>query len=448
MESTPTIDLTSNQPPLQYKPVAQAERIKTIDMLRGIALLGILLMNIPYFAMPERFSDAFRNDTGNINYWFSFFITIVFEGKMRALFSMIFGAGVLIFTERKEQAGAGRWAVTGLYYRRMGWLILFGLIHAHVTLWLGDILYGYGVCALILFWFRKLNPKWLLGIALVLGSFDAISNQLFYSNMREQRLAYLDVIKAEKAKQPLTKAQQEAKTVWLETARDFIPDKAEVDKNTKLMRGSYTDVASYVRPLAFKFQTKYMFFTLWDALGLMILGMALFKWGFLTGKLPRRTYWRCLAVGYGLGLPVVLFSWWYGHLYPDVTAFLDSQSVNAGAFLYPVQRMLLVVAHVSALILLIQSGVAQGVFRALSAVGQMAFTNYILHTILCTLIFFGYGLGYFGYLEYYQLYGVVLLVWTVNIVFSTMWLRSFQFGPLEWVWRSLTYWQRQPIRRS
>ncbi|WP_420150395.1 DUF418 domain-containing protein [Spirosoma sp.] len=448
MENLSVSVIAGKSSPQLYKPVTLAERIKIIDILRGVALLGILLMNIPGFAMPERFTEAFRNNPHNINYWFNFFITVVFEGKMRALFSMVFGAGVLIFTTRKEQAGADRWTVAGLYYRRMGWLILFGLIHAHVLLWIGDILYGYGVCALVLFWFRKLTPGWLLGIALVLGSFDAITNQLFYSHIREQRLTYLDVVAAEKEVKPLTKAQQEAKKVWLETAKEFIPDKAEIEKNTRSMRGNYADVASYIRPLAFKFQTKYIFFTLWDALGLMILGMALFKWGFLTGKLPRQTYWRLLSIGYSLGLPIVLFNWWYGHRFTNMTAFLDSQAVNVGSFLYPVQRMLLVVAHVSALILLIQSGIAKKTFRTLGAVGQMAFSNYILQTLFCTFIFFGYGLGYFGYLQYYQLYGVVLIVWLANILFSIFWLRSFQFGPLEWAWRSLTYWRKQSLRRS
>ena len=447
MESLHPAPLETEQRSSLIRPVAQVERIQTIDILRGVALLGILLMNIPGFAMPDRFTEAFRNHPENINYRFDFIITVLFEGKMRAMFSMVFGAGVLIFTTRKEQTGMSRWASAGLYYRRMGWLILFGLIHAHVLLWIGDILYIYGVCALVLYWFRKLTPAWLLGIALLLGSFDAITGQLFYNHIRGQRLAYLDVVRTEKTKRPLTKTQQEAKKVWLESAREFLPDKPEIDKQIRLMRGSYADVAGYLRPKVFKFQTTYLIFSIWDALGLMILGMALFKWGFLTGALPRQTYWKCLAVGYGLGFPLVIFSWWYGHQFPNTTAYLDTQAVSIGGFIYPVQRMLLVIAHASALILLIQSGVGKGIFRALGAVGQMAFSNYILHTILCTLIFFGYGLGYFGHLQYYQLYGVVLGIWTVNLIFSRLWLRSFLFGPLEWVWRSLTYWQRQPFRR-
>src|SRR3954466_6756852 len=108
-------------------PVSETERLKLLDALRGVALLGILLMNIPVFAMPDYFSESFKTNPANVNFWVSAVISVVFEGKMRALFGMIFGAGVLLFVSKKEQAGR---SVTGLFYRRMSWLVLFGLIHA------------------------------------------------------------------------------------------------------------------------------------------------------------------------------------------------------------------------------------------------------------------------------------------------------------------------------
>src|SRR5262245_50983467 len=112
-------------------PVAEAQRVRLLDALRGVALLGILLMNIPGFAMPNYFSEAFRNDPTSANFWLNAVITVFFEGKMRALFGMVFGAGVLLFVAKKEQTGR---PVTGLFYRRMFWLIVFGLIHAHLVL--------------------------------------------------------------------------------------------------------------------------------------------------------------------------------------------------------------------------------------------------------------------------------------------------------------------------
>src|ERR1700733_8028474 len=139
-------------------PVSDAQRLRVLDALRGVALLGILLMNIPGFAMPDSYSESFKSDPKSINFWLNAVITVLFEGKMRALFGMVFGAGVLLFVAKKEQTGK---AVTGLFYRRMCWLVLFGLIHAHLILWIGDILYLYGLCGMLVYLFRNVNPRYL-----------------------------------------------------------------------------------------------------------------------------------------------------------------------------------------------------------------------------------------------------------------------------------------------
>src|SRR5262249_4017804 len=133
-------------------PVSEAQRIKLIDGLRGVALLGILLMNIPGFAMANYFSESFRSDPTNVNFWVSAVISVVFEGKMRALFGMLFGAGVFLFVMNKEQAGK---PAAWLFYRRMFWLVMFGLIHAHLILWVGDILYLYGICGMLVYPLRR-----------------------------------------------------------------------------------------------------------------------------------------------------------------------------------------------------------------------------------------------------------------------------------------------------
>src|SRR5580693_3163339 len=140
-------------------PVSDAERVKLIDALRGVALLGILMMNIPGFAMPDYYSESFKSDPANVNFWVSAVISVGFEGKMRALFGMIFGAGVLLFVSKKEQTGR---SVTRLFYRRMFWLVLFGLIHAHLILWIGDILYLYGFCGMLVYLFRNVKPAYLV----------------------------------------------------------------------------------------------------------------------------------------------------------------------------------------------------------------------------------------------------------------------------------------------
>src|SRR6516164_5670435 len=170
-------------------PVSDAERVKLVDALRGVALLGILLMNIEGFAMPEYFSESFKSDPTNVNFWVSAVISVGFEGKMRALFGMIFGAGVLLFVSKKEKSGR---SVTGLFYRRMFWLILFGLIHAHLILWVGDILYLYGLCGMIVYLFRNVKPKYLvLGVPLV-AVVDFTAGTLLYQDVRAKRIAYVE----------------------------------------------------------------------------------------------------------------------------------------------------------------------------------------------------------------------------------------------------------------
>jgi uncharacterized protein len=217
------------------------------------------------------------------------------------------------------------------------------------------------------------------------------------------------------------------------------------------MKSDYSTVASYLRPLAFKLQTIFVVYEIWDSIALMLLGMALYKWGFLTGQWSNQAYVKVMLIGYSLGLPLVIYSFYYHYLYhPNLEAglrLMELEPIEWVRLIYPFQRILLVLAHVAALILLYKSGFAQALFRRLEAVGQMAFTNYIMHSVICTLFFFGYGLNYYAELEYYQIYFVVFAIWGLQLILSPLWLQYFLFGPLEWLWRSLTYWKVQPMLR-
>lgn len=429
-------------------PVAEASRVKLIDALRGVALLGILLMNIPGFSMPNYFWESFSNDPSQFNFWLNGFITVIFEGKMRAMFGMVFGAGVLLFVSKKELAGK---PVHGLFYRRMFWLVLFGLIHAHLILWIGDILYLYGVCGLLLYLFRKVNPVYLVMALPLVAVVDFTAGTLHYRSDRATRMAYVDATKAQAKNQALTDAQTRALTEWRELEKSLIPNREDAKLNTAKMKSNYGTVASYLRPLAFQFQTKFLPIWIWDSLALMLLGLALFKWGFLTGDWSRQSYWKVVGIGYSIGLPLVIYSFYYGFKnYSTLEANLarmEQVPIEWIGLIYPFQRLLLVMAHAAAIILMYKSGFAQGLFRRLEAVGQMAFTNYITHSVICTLFFFGYGLNYFGELQFYQLYYLVGAIWIVQLIISPIWLRYFYFGPLEWLWRSLTYWRAQPMQR-
>jgi uncharacterized protein len=438
----------SDPRPAAAAPVPEAERVRLLDALRGIALLGILLMNIPAFAMPNYFSESFRTDPANVNFWVEAVVTVVFDGKMRALFGMIFGAGVLLFVAKKERTGK---SVTGLFYRRMMWLVLFGLIHAHVILWVGDILYLYGVCGAVVYLFRNANPKYLvLGVPLV-AAFDFTAGTVFYRAVRDARIGYADARRAVADGRPLTADQADAAERWREIERTIVPNREDAREITRKMKSDYPTVASYVRPLALKIQTLFLPLTIWDSLALMLLGLALYRWGFLTGRWANRDYRRVMAVGYGLGLPLVGFSFYHNYLTaPNLEATLsriETVPIEWVGLIYPFQRIFLVLAHVSAVVLAYKTGSGRWLFRRLEAVGQMAFTNYIMQSVICTLVFFGYGQNYYAEWEYYQIFFVVFAVWVLQLVVSPLWLRYFLYGPLEWVWRSLTYWRVQPFRR-
>jgi uncharacterized protein len=440
---------TESPAKVSVAPVSEAQRLRLVDALRGVALLGILLMNIPGFAMPHYFSESFKGDPTNINFWVNAIITVAFEGKMRALFGMVFGAGVLLFVSKKQQTGK---PVTGLFYRRMLWLILFGLIHAHLILWIGDILYLYGFCGMIVYLFRNVKSAYLvLGVPLV-AAVDFTAGTLLYREIRARRIAYVEASNAASEGKTLTAAQDRSLSQWREIEKTLIPNREDVKANTRKMKSDYATVAGYLRPLAFEIETKLMPVIIWDSLALMLLGLALYRWGFLSGNWANRDYWRVMSIGYGIGLPLVIYSFYHNSRYhPTLEASLrrmEMVPIEWTGLIYPFQRILLVMAHVSAIILLYKSRYAQRLFRRLEAVGQMAFTNYIMQSIIFTLFFFGYGLNYYAELEFYQLYFIVIAIWALQLLVSPLWLRFFFYGPLEWVWRSLTYWHRQPFRRA
>jgi uncharacterized protein len=446
---TTTMEIPTISQALTAAPVAETSRLKVLDALRGVALLGILLMNIPGFSMADYSFEAFKNDPTNVNFWVNAVISVFFEGKMRAMFGMIFGAGILLFIANKSDKGA---SVHALFYRRMFWLVLFGLIHAHLILWIGDILYLYGVCGMVVYLFRNVPAKYLVWAVPLVAIMDFSSNTLFYQDLRAKRIAYVDATKAQTANQTLTDAQTKALTTWREVEKTMIPNREDAKTNTQTMKSNYTAIANYLRPIAFEFETKHL--PMWglDSLALMLLGLALFKWGFLTGSWSNDDYWKVLKIGYCIGLPLAMYEFYYG--FQNFTtleanlARMERVPINWVSLIYPFQRILLVMAHASALILLYKSGKIQGLFRRLEAVGQMAFTNYISHSVICTLFFFGYGLNYYAELEYYQIYFLALAIWVFQLIISPIWLKYYLFGPLEWVWRSLTYWKLQPFKRE
>lgn len=409
-----------------------------------MALLGILLMTITKFALPDSHFETILRHPESLNYKIAFFNANVFEGKMRAIFSMIFGAGVLLFCA-KETAQR---SVTGIFYWRMILLMAFGLMHTHLFLWVGDILFLYGLCGMLLFLFRNMKPAWLLAAALCFIVIEISLNSYFYNHNRIQRIAYLEVVDIEKKGLQLTDEQIKAKEEWKRKEAEYFPDESKTDRFVDVMRSGYWTIARNLRDQFIASETSHAPFSMVDPLALMFLGMALFKWGFFSGFLPDRIYVWLLIIGYCIGYPLVFYSWDILMTAPNIVEFFEANPFNIRVLIQPLQRMLLGVGHVSLLILLLRRGFFKRLTNMLGAVGKMAFSNYIMHTAICSFIFFGYGLGYFGRLKYHELYYIVIAIWILQLVISPIWFKYFRFGPLEWAWRSLTYWKVQPMRVS
>jgi uncharacterized protein len=426
-----------------FAPVSSDQRLRTLDVLRGAALLGIVLMNVPFTGLPFA---AYANPNlwgGNdpLNMGVLAVQWVLFDGKMRALFSMMFGAGIVLFMERAlERENSVRGA--DLLSRRLLWLTLFGALHGWL-IWAGDILYAYGLFGLLIVPMRNVSPRKLLitaGVALVLLSLAVVGQGFSRRSTRDAAMAARAV---EAQGKPLTKEQQDAKKEWDETYNGALPSRQklqeEVDNYRKGYRGVMTQRASIMRK--FNFVPVYFPGNV-DIWALMLIGMALFKLGVLQGQRSTGFYVRMALAGYAIGISVNAIST-YG-------MFASNFDIVAGAFWnvpYQIGRVSVALGHAAALILLVKGARLLWLTDRLAAVGQMAFSNYISHSIIYALVFYAPGLRLMGQLQRYQLYYVVLGIWILNLVWSPIWLRYFRFGPLEWCWRSLTYWQRQPMRR-
>jgi uncharacterized protein len=427
-------------------PVAKSDRIQTIDLVRGLALLGILMMNIPGFALLNSTYMSISKNQESLDFYTFAVIGTAFEGTMRALFSMLFGAGMVLFMFNKKESENGP-TVAEYYYRRLLWLTLFGVFNAYILLWRGDILFFYGFGGMLLFPFRKLKPSWLIILAIVCMGINIGRGSVWYNQMRSNRAGYLEAVKTEKLHKKPTEKQLESKTAWENFVKGFKPDKEKDEKTIKERRGNYASVFMNLLPENGRSETYGVYFGTWDWLALMFIGMAMLSWGFFSNKLPTSTYTVTLLIGYGLGLPI---SWFYFKYSADWLVnpgkVIDYFRVDVYS-LYDIRRVLLALGHASLIILIFRSNLVPWLMRSLTAVGQMAFTNYLSQSIICSLIFHGFGFGYFGKLSFYQLYYIVAGIWVFQLIISPIWLKYFRFGPFEWLWRSLTYWKIQPMKK-
>jgi uncharacterized protein len=426
-------------------PTGQSERILALDILRGIGVLGILLMNILDFGLPNAYFDP-TNAGGaeGVNLYTWVVSSMFVEGAFRGVFTLLFGAGVVLYTNRLERAGLGL-GVADLYYRRTIWLIVFGVINAYLLLWYGDILFLYGVAGLFLFVFRNLQVRKLLLFALPLLCLQSINGILSYADFQALQAEAEEARLLQAAGKELSQDQLEAIKDfedWLEEEKPPPKDQAE---EIEAMRDSYASAFDTNAGSAWYMETEYLYSRgLWESLGMMLLGMALLKSGAFTAEWSAGRYWTMLALGWGAGLGINALEVAY-QLRVD---FAVHAVMSASSVTYDAGRIPLTLGHVAIVMLLVKAGVMRRSLRVLARTGQMALTNYITQSVICMFVFTGAGLALYGQFERYQLHYVVLVIWVLQLAWSWWWLERYRFGPLEWLWRSLTRWQMQPLRRA
>lgn len=433
----------SSSPASLTSPVSESSRLGSVDVIRGVSLLGILLMNIVGMGLPDPAywdPSGAGGDTGwNLRAWI--ITSLFFEGTMRAMFSMLFGAGVLLFTSKGEAKEAGV-SVADAWYRRTIWLFLFGLIHSYLLLWPGEILYMYGLMGFFLFPLRNWTARGLaiLGLGLLL---TGVAASLVENSHVLQQHSLAEEAEAVKARNETpTREQKDALEYWEGKQKELKPDEATRQAFIDGVRGGYLSAVATKAELSFMMQTVFhLRYSYFDILGMMVLGMAAFKWRILQAERSMGFYLTLVVVGYGLGLPVN----WHETMTYHAGQFSVLKYYEVG-LTYDLGRLATMTGHIGLIMLFCRSGVLAGFRRALGAVGRMALTNYLSQTLITTTIFVLFR--QFGQWERHQLYFLVFGIWAFQLLLSPWWLARFYFGPMEWLWRSLTYWRRQPFRRS
>jgi uncharacterized protein len=400
-------------------PVPQRERIDSLDVLRGFALLGILLMNINMLGTPfaAYFNPLAYGDISGVNYAVWLGGRLFADQKFMTIFSLLFGAGIILFTTRVAERGS---SPAGLHYRRSFWLLVFGLAHAYL-IWYGDILVLYAVCAMVVYPLRhaRLRTQLIVGLVLLtIGSLISIAGGLSIPHWPPEEVA--------------------------ELRESYLPSADAIARELAAYRGGYMQHLPARAKVAFEFQTFVIWiWGIWRAGGLMLIGMALYRWGVFSAQCSPQFYRRMALIGGLAGLPLIYTGVHLdrAHNWDATFSFFLGDQFNYWGSLG------LSSAYIATVMLVCRSGAFAGLRRRLRAVGQMAFTNYLMHSVICTTIFYGHGFGYFGKLNRLGLLIIVLGVWVAQLIYSAAWLEKYRFGPFEWAWRTLTYGQGQPWRR-
>jgi uncharacterized protein len=408
-------------------PTELNERINELDVLRGFALLGILIANMAFFSSPILYLSI----TG-IEWWTSpwdqlveSFIQFVVAGKFYTLFSFLFGLGMILFMERADIKGH---CSLRLYIRRLIVLLLFGIVHAFF-IWSGDILLTYAALGFLLALFRNRKPKTILIWSMVSFLIPII-------------LLFIVVGLA-----GLSAALPEGKEMWIQDSQDFM-DSAAVQVESSMQAyglGSYADMMKQRRnELSLMYSNG--LFTLPHVFAMFLLGVYTTKRKIIhdiPSHMPmiRRVWIWSLGLGVLSSIFVYMSEKKIDNVFPTIydLMHLSFTFLSSSA---------LCLFYVTSLILLLRNDRLKTILSPMASMGRMAISNYLLQSIICTMLFYSYGLGLYGKVGPALTLLMALVIYSCQMVVSRYWLNRYQIGPVEWLWRSLTYGNRQPMKKS
>ena len=406
--------MSETQASSHTNPVTSADRFESLDILRGIAVLGILLVNVQAFTMAYAaysYPPA-HMDVSGANGLTWLLTHIFFELKFITIFSALFGAGVILMV------GPDKDASRKLHYSRMRWMLVFGLIHMF-AFWFGDILTSYALAGFIIVAFRHLSPTKLIVWGLVWVLLSGLLMFALFGSMALAPAEMRDPVNFGLALSP-------------EDLSELV-DQYTSGYLSSRMPNAFAGIMNLVAIVMFGGRL----------IGIMFFGMALFKMGFLTAQWSVRAYLAGVVIGLGIGVPVI--------------AIPAQAALDAG---FPVETMwvhtmanyfgsLFVAFGYASLVMIIAKTPWLALIRMpFAAAGRMAFTNYLMQTLIMVFLTVGgIGLGLFGQLERVEQFQIVLAIWVFQLILSPLWLSVFRFGPMEWLWRSLSYGSFQPMSK-
>jgi uncharacterized protein len=442
--SVPSARIFSRMSTGAWGAIAERERILTLDVLRGVAIFGVLLANIFIFAFPAGSPSLVAEGSSAADQSIGLFLGLFVQGKFYTVLSLLFGAGIALQSRRAARLSR---PATGMYVRRLILLALIGIVHA-VFFFAADILLFYAIIAFLALPWRRAEPKTLLVAAVALYAVGLVVMAAYAYRSGEhvspQEPDWRELAEASRSTAQPTRGGVFPMMAGLLRFSELEFYEFMADERRIFAEGTCLDMAKHraVRSLMFGLPLRLAFLS-WTVLALFLVGMYLVMRSLIT-DVSRNTseYGRAANSLFVVGMILQLVG--------------GAAQLKAGAYFWAVPVYLVgtfagivvvSLAYAAWLVVLCARRPDSHVVRALAAVGRLALTNYVGQSVICGAIFYGHGLGLIGQLRAVQVMMLVLPVFGIQVAFSALWLRYFRLGPVEWIWRTLSYWRIQPLLR-